>query len=173
MKNNVYLIIILMLIGLSGCIAIGTQNTVTPIIVTRVVSQKETLEVTRIIFITNTPVLTPVKTLSDCYKTAVSSYEISQCAVVDRDRVKMRMEELVNKIANKFSDNTQKMEEFLQLQEEWEALAEKECRLWWASMSNYGGYEHGTSAPILFVSCETNKYEKRIIELQILFDESY
>jgi uncharacterized protein YecT (DUF1311 family) len=172
MKKNVYSIIILILIGLSGCIAIKTQNTVTPIIVTRIVSQQETLEVTRIIFIINTPVLTPVETLSDCYKTAVTSYEISQCAVVDRDQVKMRMEELVNNIADKFSDNPQKMEEFLQLQEEWETLVEKECRLWWASMSKSGGYEHGTSSPIMFVGCETNKYEKRIIELQILFDES-
>jgi uncharacterized protein YecT (DUF1311 family) len=38
-------------------------------------------------------------------------------------------------------------------------------------MSESGGYEHGSSAPLLFVSCETDKYEKRIIELQKLLNE--
>jgi uncharacterized protein YecT (DUF1311 family) len=164
-------IIVLLITGLSSCVAIGAYHTQTPIIVTKVIPQQMTVEVTRFYFITIAPALTPIETLSDCYKTAVTSNEISQCAVVDRDQAKSKMEELVNEIANKFSYNPQKSEEFIKFQAEWETLAENKCRLWWASMSESGGYEHGSSAPLLFVSCETDKYEKRIIELQKLLNE--
>jgi uncharacterized protein YecT (DUF1311 family) len=177
MKISTWIIILALLIALIGC----TSTTKPTSYITIEVTREVTREVTYIIQATPipsntsmipTPTMTP--TIS-CYDNAVTQSDINQCAGLIMEEQLNKMESLVNLIEEKYSAIPQKEEEFLQLQAKWDDLANEECRLWYGRTitdPNTGTeyYENGSMAPMLIVSCLKNKYEDRIIELQILYD---
>jgi apolipoprotein N-acyltransferase len=159
MKKKSISFISLFLIFLSGCIS-------SPQIITE--------EVTRIRIITSIQTNIPTATKT-CYDEANTQYELNHCSGLLAEESRKEMYILVELVISKFSMNLEKAQEFINLQEEWELLAEKECELWYGRIikdsktgTNY--YENGSMAPMLEGKCLQNKYEDRAKELKWLFD---
>ena len=177
MKNNIILIVLVFSLILVGCKLFNDSTYPHPITVETVVTKEVTQQVTRVIYIVQTttpsPLWGPTATRPpSCYDTAFSQYGLNQCAWSLAQEVKKELDKLVNRIAEMFShEDPPKKEEFLQLESEWELLADKECSLWWGGISESGGYEYGSMAPMIVGGCLQSKYEERIKELNNLYEE--
>jgi len=162
---------------------------VTPVVIT--------MEVTRIVQITTTPIptetITPSPTLDeldqaatsvakrigtpivaadDCYNTALTQMELNGCADTRLQEVKNRMAELVTAIETNYQQKfPEGLEKFRRFHTEWEDFSDREC------MSRSGldsdGWV-GTMTSMNYAECMIAKYEDRLREYQIqLFEWSY
>jgi len=184
MKIKSIFIFMIISVIVIGCVFTNTPaSSVEVTIITREVTQN----VTRINYIyqtiipttTPTSIYSPTKTITptnqptptpSCYDTAETQSDLNACAFTIAQETKKSLQIIVNLIANEFSDNPNKKNEFLELEGKWEELAEQECIVWWGSMPD-GWYEYGSMAPMIVYGCFTEKYEKRIVELQELYKE--
>lgn len=186
--KNLYAWLLIVGLGLTSCSSNAqTATPITPVLVT--------LEVTRIVQITTTPVpqktSTPTSTLKpadaastqsaaligtpivanmECYMTAVTQGDLNNCAVTRRDEMEKQMEGLiiVIKEGSYPYDSEKKLQMFLQLQSEWEGFIKRECefRSGYTLTGDSGILDGGTMAPMNYNECLVQKYQDRLRELQ-------
>jgi uncharacterized protein YecT (DUF1311 family) len=170
MKKTIYFPFLFTLILFSGCMKQPEQT----IVITYEVTREITNVITRIYLVT--PITTPTSTKTEsCYDTALTQYDLNQCAGLHAEEAKKKMKILIDLIVEKYSEKPDKVEEFLKLQKEWEDLAYDECQLWYGRFitdPNTGNeyYENGSMAPMLMAGCLETKYTDRSKELQWLLD---
>jgi uncharacterized protein YecT (DUF1311 family) len=148
------------------------------------------VEVTRIVQITTTPILTetitpaptldemdklrtaianeigtPIVASKECYKTAQSQMELNACAGARLQELEKQMTELLKVHEAQYQKNfPEGLEKFQSFQAEWKDLSDRECMF----RSGLDGDGHpGTMAPMNYGGCMAAKYEDRLRELQI------
>ncbi len=148
-----------------------------------------TVEVTRIVQVTTTPVPTniptgtptlakrdadataiaqeigtPIVASWDCYETAQSQRDLNECAAARLEQLKQQMAELIKireaQYQPHFPEGIKKMQKF---QAEWEDFSHREC----VFHSGLDSDLPGTMAPMNYAECMVAKYEDRLRELQI------
>jgi len=171
MQNRIIIPIIVYSLVLCGCANIKSfiDNRVT--IITREVSKE--IYIYQYVSATKTPTIKPTNTLvhitatPSCLDTARTQRELNDCAWLLANSKKEELHQIVNKVADEYSDNPIKKEEFLKIELEWEKTAERECWIVWGSLDEKGiYYEHGSMAPQLVGMCTEEKYKQRIKELR-------
>lgn len=188
MKTRISLIG-LFLILLASCNNVSQPVETTPIIIK--------VEVTKIVQITTTPIPTasttpsptlrpfdviqttvadeigtPIVASRECYETAQTQSEINQCAAERMQKLRKKMDELLNIMEKHYQRYSQvELEKIQEYHMEWENLSEREC-------STRAGYDSdgwvGTMASSVYGECMISKYEDRLREYQIqIFEWSY
>jgi hypothetical protein len=184
--KNVYIWLLVLVLGLTACM--GNTQTATPnppVLVT--------VEVTRIVQITTTPVppktSTPTSTLKpidasntqtaeligtpivaniECYLTAITQSDLNSCAASRRDEMEKQMAGLINAVKEGSYpyDSEKELQMFLQFQSEWEGFIQRECAFQ-AGYTLTGNSGHlGTMAPMNYNECLAQKYQDRLREIQ-------
>ena len=169
-------------IFLTSCSGLSQSREVTPSVVT--------VEVTRIVEITTTPIpsatITPSPTLDqsdalstalaerigtpivasdECYDTAQSQRDLNGCAGARLTELQNQMSKLVSTIEAHYQQRfPEGLEKFQNFHTEWEDFSDREC------MSRSGldsdGWV-GTMASMNYGECMVSKYEDRLREYQI------
>jgi uncharacterized protein YecT (DUF1311 family) len=113
---------------------------------------------------------TPVVANFDCYMTAMTQGAMNGCAAERRNDMEKRIVEVIDAIKERNLYTETELPRFLQLQAEWQDLAERECvlRSGYETDENGGQYKGGSMAPMSYRECLVQKYEDRLRELQIL-----
>ena len=174
---------------LASCNDVSQSAKTTPIIIT--------IEVTKIVQITTTPIpttsITPSPTLRpfdvisttvadeigtpivasrECYEIAQTQFEINQCAAERMQKLHDNMTELLNIVEKHYKKHSQEeLEKFQDYHMEWEDFSDREC-------STRAGYDSngwvGTMVSGVYGECMISKYENRLREYQIqIFEWSY
>lgn len=151
-----------------------------------------TVEITKLVQITNTPVPQPSSTLTptlepiharatsyaemigtpivateECYETAFTQQEMNSCAAYRESGLEKEMEKLVNALQERYKRGSEKdLKKFLAFQQEWEYLSKRECEFLAGYTIEDGGYKGGSMAPLNYWGCLEGKYEDRLRELQ-------
>ena len=155
-----------------------------------VISTVITVEVTRIVQITTTPIptqtVTPAATLgqgdiartavaerigtpivasTECYETAQSQRELTGCAAARLEKLQNNMAELLTVIEAHYQQfYPARLEMFQNYHAEWEDFSDRECM----TRSGLDSDGHpGTMAPMNYGECMVSKYEERLREYQI------
>jgi len=181
MKLQKYFPLMVFSIFFGSCTYISSSTPPKQTIEITIVTKEVTKQITRVVLIFQTPTpsdtppwnstATPTNTRTpSCYDTAYSTIQLNACAWSIVEKTKEELDKLVNKVAKEYSGYPTRREEFIQSELAWESHAIDECRLWWGSTNESGFYEHGSSAPLLIATCLDGKYQKRIIELQQLYE---
>jgi len=172
------------LLGITTIILVSCSNPGQTVAVT-------TMEVTRIVHVTTTPVptqtLTPISTPNgatrvanaigtpivahDCYKATDRQGEMNNCSNQRRSAVEAQMDALVNKIEEKYKQTPDDLNTFIQFQSEWADFVTRECdfRSGHIIIETNGVlyYKGGSMALVSYNECLVQKYEDRLRELQI------
>ena len=179
----------LLAVFLASCSASSQSMEVTPISLT--------VEVTRIVQITTTPIPTetmrpaptldavdqggtavaekigtPIVASGECYETAKTQMELNACAGTRLQELENRMADLLTAIEAHYQQRfPEGLEKFQNFHKEWEGFSDREC------MSRSGldsdGWV-GTMASMSYAECMVVKYEGRLREYQIrLFEWTY
>jgi hypothetical protein len=153
-----------------------------------------TVEVTRIIQITTSPIptqmLTPTPTLTqgdiartaiakmigtpivasaECYETAQSQRELTGCAAARLEKLQNNMDELLKVIEAHYQHSfPEGLEKFKNYHAEWKDFSDRECMT--RSGLDGDGWA-GTMAPMNYGECMVSKYEDRLREYQIAIFE--
>jgi uncharacterized protein YecT (DUF1311 family) len=147
-----------------------------------------TVEVTRIVQITTTPIftetVTPALTLNamdqsataaeqigtpifandDCYKTAQTQSDLNVCAVTRLKELESQMGDLLTAIENFYQERLPEgLEKFQTFHKEWEKISNSECLF----RSGLEGDWGGSIARMNYSECMVAKYEDRLREYQI------
>ena len=167
---------------LASCSGPSQSMEVTPIVLT--------VEVTRIVQITTTPIPTeerrsaptldtidqggtsvaerigtPIVASDECYETARTQMDLNACAGTRLQELENRMAELVTAIEARYLQRfPEGLEKFQNFHTEWEAFSDREC------MSRSGFDSDGwvgTMASMNYGECMVAKYEDRLREYQI------
>lgn len=181
MKASVFLTCLLVVL-LAACTLVP-QNIEKP-------STVITVEVTRIVQITTTPVPTNIPTSTPtlakkdvdataiaqeigtpivaswaCYETAQSQRDLNDCAAARLGKLEQQMAELVKAREVQYQqDFLEGLKKFQKFQAEWADLSDRECMF--RSGLDGDGWP-GTMAPMNYGECMIAKYEDRLRELQI------
>ena len=178
-----YLIIVISLLILVAC-----SNSTPPATIV-------TIEVTRIVQITTTPIptntLTPKPTLNeydiartrvanaigtpikanDCYKATDMQADMNNCSNKRRIELELQMNDLVSKVEERYKKIYNESNIFMQLQTEWEDLVKRECEFRSGrTVIETDGVLHyigGSMALTGYNECMVQKYQDRLRELQI------
>jgi uncharacterized protein YecT (DUF1311 family) len=187
--KNLYIWLLILGLGLTSCSNTQRATPISSVLVT--------VEVTRIVPITTTPVppktATPTSTLKpidasntqtaevfgtpivanmECYLTAITQSDLNSCAASRRDEMEKQMAVLINAIKEgSYPYNSEKkLQMFLQFQSEWEDFIQRECefRSGHTLTGDSGTLDGGSMAPMNNNECLAQKYQDRLRELQIL-----
>jgi uncharacterized protein YecT (DUF1311 family) len=187
--KNLYVWLLILGLGLTSCSNTQTATPISSVLVT--------VEVTRIVQITTTPVppktSTPTSTLKpidasntqtaevfgtpivanmECYLTAITQSDLNSCAASRRDEMEKQMAVLINAIKEgSYPYNSEKkLRMFLQFQSEWEDFIQRECafRSGHTLTGDSGTLDGGSMAPMNNNECLAQKYQDRLRELQVL-----
>ena len=144
-----------------------------------------TVEVTRIVQITTTPIPTstfsqmdiaetalaesigtPIVASTECYKTAQSQRELNSCAAARLEKLQNNMEELIKIIETHYQERyPEGLEKFQNYHTEWEDFSDRECM---TRSGLDGDGNPGTMAPMNYGECMVSKYEDRLRDYQIV-----
>jgi uncharacterized protein YecT (DUF1311 family) len=167
---------------LVSCSVASQSREATPIVIT--------VEVTRIVPITTTPIstetMTPVPTLDavdqggtavakkigtpivapdECYETAQTQSDLNACAGTRLQELENQMAELVTVIEARYQQRfPEGLEKFQNFHKEWKDFSDRECIS--SSGLDSDGWA-GTMAPMNYAECMVVKYEDRLREYQI------
>jgi uncharacterized protein YecT (DUF1311 family) len=181
MKAPIFLTCLIVLL-LTSCNGLSQDMEVAPTVIT--------VEVTRIVQITTTPIptqtITPAPTLSqgdiartaiaerigtpivastECYETAQSQRELTGCAAARLEKLQNNMAELLKVIETHYQQHfPEGLEKFQKYHTEWEDFSDRECMT--RSGLDGDGWA-GTMAPMNYGECMVSKYEDRLREYQI------
>lgn len=147
------------------------------------------VEVTRIVQITTTPIPTitltteptrspgdaartavaeeigtPIVASEECYRTAQSQRELTACAGTRLTELDQHMSELLKVLEPRYDDSPAALKKFRDFQAEWHDLSDRECMF--RSGLDGDGWP-GTMAPMNYGECMVGKYQGRLRELQI------
>jgi uncharacterized protein YecT (DUF1311 family) len=178
----------LLVVLLTSCIGSEQSTETTPTAIT--------VEVTRIIQITTTPlptdtatpaptldltdtlatvlaeeIGTPIVASDDCYETALTQLEMNSCAIGRREELERQMAELLKALEKHYQLYSQEeLEKFQSFQSEWEDLSKRECEFHSGMIlvEDNGSlyYEGGTMAIASYNECMVQKYQDRLREYQ-------
>jgi uncharacterized protein YecT (DUF1311 family) len=156
-----------------------------------------TIEVTRIVQVTTTPVPTytptpaptlelmdklatvtaeeigtPIVASDDCYETALTQLEMNSCAIGRREALEAEMAKLLKVLEERYRLYSQEeLEKFQSFQAEWEDLAKRECEFHSGMIlvEENGNlrYAGGSMAVNSYNECMVEKYQARLREFQI------
>ncbi len=144
----------------------------------QVVTVRETVpvEVTRlatvVVIVTATPVPspTPRPTVTpwsgdtppsvECARTAVTQFDLNNCAAMRADEARMLLLQAISRNPNLSVDP-----EFAVLEQQWEEQTRRELQLLLLKTEG-GAYVYGTMAPLLYYSCEYQRFKDRYEELR-------
>ena len=184
--KSIFVLTCLFTILLTSCSGSSQSLELTPVVVT--------VEVTRIIQITTTPIptqtITPAPTLSqgdiartaiaerigtpivastECYETAQSQRELTGCAAARLEKLQNNMDELLKVIEAHYQQSPpEELEKFQNYQAEWEDFSDRECM---TRSGLDGDGLAGTMASMNYGECMIAKYQDRLREYQIVIFE--
>jgi uncharacterized protein YecT (DUF1311 family) len=188
MKISIFLTC-LFAVFVASCSSSPQSTEVTPVVIT--------VEITRIVQITTTPIptetMTPTPTLGamdlggtsvaerigtpivaadECYETAQTQNDLNACAGTRLQELESRMVELVTAIEAHYQQRfPEGLAKFQTFHIEWESFSDRECMS--RSDLDSDGWV-GTMASMNYAECMVSKYEDRLREYQIqLFEWSY
>jgi hypothetical protein len=171
-KRNLFIIIVISLLLIKCSMKNPIEAPPSKLFVT-IITKEVTHQVTKVIILyqTTTPLPSVTNTIAyyeKCYETWKSQRELNECAWDIAKETKEILHQLVNQIAEEYSGNPTKKEAFLNIEIQWEKLAEEECWISRGSLTESGWYENGSMAPMLVGFCVNEKYLRRIEELKTI-----
>jgi hypothetical protein len=188
MKTSISLTCFLAVL-LTACSTSAQGSEITPTAIT--------VEVTRIVQITTTPIptetTTPAPTLDqmdmgataiakeigtpivasdECYETALTQLELNSCAIGRREELETELAGLLKKIEERYQLYSQEeLEKFQGFQAEWEDLSKRECEFQSGMIlvEENGSlhYKGGSMAVNSYNECMVEKYQARLREFQV------
>jgi len=157
---------------LAACVGSRTQLPTATETIILVSLTLQIVEVTRIIKVEQTVVVTatPIPLLAqECLNSAVTQLDLSGCAILERELAKTELEKTIAQI--KFTPEEKSL--FEQLQEKWQIQVEADCDfLYGQILTDDNGnlrYKGGSMAPMQRAFCEAGKYKQRIEDLKLAY----
>ena len=157
---------------LTACTGFQIQTPTLTKTVVVVSSTPQIVEVTRIIKVEETVIVTatPIPLLAqDCLNTAVTQLDLNGCAILERELAKSELEKTIAQI--KITPEEKRV--FDQLQEKWQTQVEEDCNLLYGQiLTDENGnlhYKWGSMAPMQIAFCEAGKYKQRIEDLKFAY----